>query len=127
MRIGEVAAAAGVSPRSLRYYEERGLLTSVRSSSGQRHYAQDAVERVRWIQALYAAGLSSRAVAELLPCVHTGVATDAMLAGLSAERTRIDTQIRDLTSTRDRLDAVIAAANDHSRECAADRSASSTA
>lgn len=110
MRIGEVAAAAGVSPRALRYYEEQGLLTSIRSSSGQRHYGDGAVDRVRWIQALYAAGLNSRAITGLLPCVHTGIATAAMLTQLAAERDRIDHQIRDLTATRDRLDAVITAA-----------------
>ena len=109
MRIGEVAAAAGVSTRALRYYEEQGLLESERSLSGQRHYAEGAVERVRWIQALYAAGLPSRAIADLLPCVHTGIATPEMVARLVQERERIDEQVRDLTATRERLDAVIAA------------------
>ncbi|NHC12751.1 MerR family transcriptional regulator [Motilibacter deserti] len=117
MRIGEVATAAGVSTRALRYYEEQGLLTSVRSASGQRHYGEDAVERVRWVQALYAAGLSSRAILGLLPCVHTGVATPEMIEQLIAERERIDAQVRELTATRDRLDAVIAAARGRSREC----------
>ncbi|UQU61530.1 MerR family transcriptional regulator [Couchioplanes caeruleus] len=115
MRIGEVAAAAGVSPRALRYYEEQGLLSSQRHASGQRHYGEDAVQRVRWIQALYAAGLSSKSITGLVGCVHTGVATDAMRAQLAAERERIDTQIRDLTNTRDRLDAIIAAADDPDR------------
>ncbi|SDQ39786.1 MerR family transcriptional regulator [Quadrisphaera sp. DSM 44207] len=110
MRIGEVAAAAGVSPRALRYYEEQGLLASERSAGGQRRYPQDAVDRVRWIQALYGAGLSSRVLAGLLPCVHTGAATPQMLQRLAAERERIDAQVHDLAATRDRLDAVIAAA-----------------
>jgi DNA-binding transcriptional MerR regulator len=118
MRIGEVAAAAGVSPRALRYYEEQGLLTSIRTPSGQRHYGEGAVERVRWIQALYAAGLSSKAITGLLPCVHTGIATEAMLEQLAVERDRIDSQIRDLTATRDRLDSVIAAASNPSDDCA---------
>jgi hypothetical protein len=38
-------------------------------------------------------------------------ATEAMLTRLAAERDRIDAQIRDLTTTRERLDAVIAAAS----------------
>ncbi|MCA2214993.1 MerR family transcriptional regulator [Jidongwangia harbinensis] len=121
MRIGEVAAAAGVSPRALRYYEEQGLLASDRSASGQRHYRPDAVDRVKWIQALFAAGLNSRAVTGLLPCVYTGVATETMLAQLAAERDRITAQIDDLTSTRDRLDSIIAAAGDPVRECDLDR------
>lgn len=37
MRIGEVAAKAGVSVRALRYYEEQDLLDASRSSGGQRH------------------------------------------------------------------------------------------
>ncbi|RKS80072.1 DNA-binding transcriptional MerR regulator [Motilibacter peucedani] len=110
MRIGEVAAAAGVSTRALRYYEEQGLLSSVRSTSGQRHYDAGAVERVHWVRALYAAGLSSKAIVGLLPCVHTGVATEEMIGQLSAERDRIDAQVRELAATRDRLDDVIAAA-----------------
>ena len=112
MRIGEVAAKAGVSVRALRYYEEQSLLAAQRSLSGQRQYADDAVERVQLIQQLYAAGLSSKTILELLPCVHTGIATPATLGRLTVERDRIDAQIRDLTSTRDRLDAVIVAARD---------------
>lgn len=118
MRIGEVATRAGVSVRALRYYEEQHLLTSTRSPSGQRLYAGGAVERVRLIQQLYGAGLASKAIVELLPCVHTGIATPAMLARLSAERDRIDLQVRDLATTRDRLDTVIAAATGSAEECA---------
>lgn len=107
MRIGEVAAQAGVSVRSLRYYEEQGLVSAQRSHSGQRHYAEGAVDRVRLIQRLYAAGLASTAIRELLPCVHTGIATAETLARLGAERVRIDAQVRDLMTTRDKLDEVI--------------------
>ena len=108
MRIGEVAAKAGVSVRALRYYEEQGLLASTRSPSGQRHYADSAVDRVRLVQMLYAAGLSSRTIAELLPCVDAKVSTPESRSRLAAERDRIDAQIAELTRTRDKLDAVIA-------------------
>ena len=113
MRIGEVAAAAGVSPRALRYYEEQGLLASVRSPSGQRHYAEDAVERVRWIQRLYAAGVPSSAIVDLLPCVHTGVATQAMVERLTDQLERLDAQLAELTATRARLAAVVGAAEEY--------------
>jgi DNA-binding transcriptional MerR regulator len=75
MRIGEAAKRAGVSVRALRYYEEQGLLTSDRSPGGQREYDEQAVDRVRFFQQLYAAGLPSRRIAELLPCVDTGTTT----------------------------------------------------
>ena len=127
MRIGDVAAAAGVSTRALRYYEEQGLLSSVRSAGGQRHYGQDAVERVRWIRKLYAAGLSSKAIISLGPCVHSGVATDTIRARLATERDRIDAQIRELTSTRDRLDALIAAASNPTSDGALAQTVASSA
>ncbi|GAA4934961.1 MerR family transcriptional regulator [Actinoplanes utahensis] len=107
MRIGELAERAGVSVRALRYYEEQGLLHAERSGSGQRRYAAPAVERVRLIQMLYAAGLTSRTIAELLPCVDAGVSTPESRARLASERDRIDGQIAELTRTRDRLDEVI--------------------
>lgn len=110
MRIGELAAGGGVSVRSLRYYEERGLLASERSPSGQRHYPREAVDRVRLIQQLYAAGLASRTIAELLPCVVDGNATPELLERLAAERQRIDRQIAELAGARERLDSVLAGA-----------------
>jgi MerR family transcriptional regulator, redox-sensitive transcriptional activator SoxR len=60
VRIGEVAEQAGVSVRALRYYEEQGLVAARRTSGGQRRYPESTVERVRFIQLLYSAGLTSR-------------------------------------------------------------------
>ncbi len=110
MRIGEVAARTEVSTRSLRYYEEQRLLSAERTDNGQRRYGEEVVERVQLIQRLYAAGLNSKTIGELLPCVHTGVATPEMLGRLRAERERVDRQVRELVETRDRLDGVIAVA-----------------
>ncbi|WP_308257936.1 MerR family transcriptional regulator [Pseudonocardia lacus] len=108
-----MAAATGVSTRALRYYEEHGLLVSERSAGGQRRYGPDAVERVRWIQSLYAAGLSSAALVGFLPCVHSGLVTDDVVERLREQRERIDAQLRDLSATRDRLDELIGAAQQH--------------
>jgi DNA-binding transcriptional MerR regulator len=115
VRIGELAARAGVSVRSLRYYEEQGLLTSTRSASGQRHYTDDEVERVTFIQRLYAAGLSSRTIAELLPCVDSPSEehSDAALARMAQERDRLSEHIADLVHTRDALDGLMATARAH--------------
>lgn len=115
MRIGELATRTGVSVRALRYYEEHDLLAAQRSPSGQRHYPDAAVDRVLLIQQLYAAGLSSRSIVELLPCVVDGEATPELLDRLTAERQRIDRQIGDLVGTRDRLDTVIANATTNLR------------
>ena len=113
MRIGEVAALAGVSVRALRYYEEQGLLVAERSASGQRHYPPEAVDRVRFIQNLYAAGLGSKAVLRILPCMEHGVLTDAMHERLLTERARVQAQLDELTATRDKLDDVIRVGQAH--------------
>lgn len=115
MRIGELAERAGVSVRSLRYYEEQGLLNSNRSSSGQRHYTQHEVERVAFIQRLYAAGLSSRTIASVLPCVDkpSEENSDAALERLALERERLSQHIAELTRTLDSLDDVIVKAREY--------------
>ncbi|WP_275461618.1 MerR family transcriptional regulator [Streptomyces noursei] len=119
MRIGEVADKAGVSVRALRYYEEQDLLQAHRSPGGQRHYPDTAVSRVRLIQQLYAAGLPSRVVRQVLPCVDSGAAQapPALLDQLVVERVRIDQRITDLLAVRDRLDGVIALTQDPDADC----------
>ncbi|ANH89928.1 MULTISPECIES: MerR family transcriptional regulator [unclassified Streptomyces] len=115
MRIGELASRTGVSVRSLRYYEEQGLLSSSRSTGGQRHYTEVEVERVAFIQRLYAAGLSSRTIAELLPCVDAPSEehSDAALERMAQERDRLSAHIAELARTRDALDALMAAAREY--------------
>ena len=117
MRIGDLAARTGVSVRALRYYEEHGLLTAERTPAGQRRYSEPAVERVRLIQHLFAANLSSRTIAELLPCVDAKLSTPESRARLAAERDRIDAQIAELTGARDRLDEVIAVSGSPASGC----------
>ncbi len=107
MRIGDLASRTRVSVRALRYYEEQGLLASTRSQSGQRRYGDAAVNRVRLIQQLYGAGLSSKTIAELLPCVDAKVSTPESRKRLLVERDRINAQIAELIITRDRLNDII--------------------
>ncbi|MCX5402773.1 MerR family transcriptional regulator [Streptomyces sp. NBC_00335] len=59
MRIGDAAAAAGTTPRALRFYEQRGLLAPQgRSPSGQREYGPGDVDRIRIIRDLLAHGFT---------------------------------------------------------------------
>ncbi|MEU9238485.1 MerR family transcriptional regulator [Streptomyces sp. NPDC048385] len=115
MRIGELAARTGASVRSLRYYEEQGLITSTRSVGGQRHYTEGDIERVDFIRRLYAAGLSSRTVLELMPCrdAPSDETSDAALDRMAKERDRLSAHIQDLLNTRDALDGLIAANRAH--------------
>jgi DNA-binding transcriptional MerR regulator len=116
MRIGELAKRTGVSERSLRYYEQQGLLASDRTPGGHRDYPERAVDRVIRIQELFAAGLTSKKIARLLPCMRDAdggpseIATPRLVSDLTAERDRIDRMIAELANTRDVLDEVIEAA-----------------
>lgn len=110
MRIGELATKSGVSVRALRYYEEQGLLASERSESGQRHYPDQAADRVRLIQQFYAAGISSASILEMLPSVLTGMASPQVLATLLGHRSSVVRQIEELQDTLRQLDWVLAGA-----------------
>ncbi|MGW3669477.1 MerR family transcriptional regulator [Streptomyces sp. NPDC005141] len=117
MRIGELARRTGVSERSLRYYEKEGLLSAERTPGGHREYADTAVDRVRRVQELYAAGLCSSKIVTLLPCMRDSdggpaVTADAdLVRELTVERARIDRMIEDLRRSRALLDGVIDAAS----------------
>lgn len=107
MRIGDVAGRSGVSTRALRYYEEQGLLSSDRTASGQRVYPESAVERVRMIQRFFTAGLASRTILRMLPCVDAGVASPEVFELLESEQERIRTAIADLQAAQAELDRMI--------------------
>lgn len=111
MRIGDVAHRAGVSTRALRYYEEQGLITSDRTHSGQRIYPESAVERVQMIRQFFTAGLPSRTIVQLLPCVDTGQSSPETAVLLTTERDRITAAMADLAATRDALDRIIEITN----------------
>ncbi|WP_328750015.1 MerR family DNA-binding transcriptional regulator [Streptomyces sp. NBC_00285] len=113
IRIGEVARGAGVSVRAVRYYEQQGLLIAERSPSGQRLYRQDAIPLVRFFQQMFAAGLTSRRISELLPCWDSGHTDAEQRAMLRAERGRIQAKIDDLQGALDHLDGVIAITDTH--------------
>jgi DNA-binding transcriptional MerR regulator len=113
MRIGELATRSGVSVRALRYYEEQGLLTPERSPSGQRHYPEAAVAKVAFFQDMYAAGLTSANIAQLLPCIDTGHTTAQQRRMLHTERMRIRGRVTQLQAALRRLDEVIAVTDTH--------------
>lgn len=105
MRIGELARLSGTSVRSLRYYEQQGLLRPERTAGSQRVYDDDAVERVILIRRLMAAALSTTVIADVLPCIDAPPEerTGALLTALRREGARLDKQIDDALHARDLL------------------------
>jgi len=65
-RIGELAAIVGMTERTIRYYEEVGLLDSVkRLEGGTRIYTDEDVRRLKFIRKLKVLGLSLQEMTEL--------------------------------------------------------------
>ncbi|MGH3812306.1 MAG: MerR family transcriptional regulator [Pseudonocardiaceae bacterium] len=69
MRIGELADLTGVSPRSLRYYEQQGLLVPQRGDNGYRVYSQLDAVRAANIRDFLDAGLT---LEEVRPAMEKG-------------------------------------------------------
>ncbi|NGO68971.1 MerR family transcriptional regulator [Streptomyces boncukensis] len=69
MRIGELAARTGASRRSLRYYEQQGLLEAERTGEGWRSYGESAVNRVLNVRQLIGAGLTVEDIRQVAPCL----------------------------------------------------------
>jgi DNA-binding transcriptional MerR regulator len=74
MRVAELAAAAGVAPDTVRYYERSGLLAAPpRTPGGYRAFPPSAVDRLRFIQGCQRLGLRLKEIGELLTVRDTGV------------------------------------------------------
>ncbi|XRQ02705.1 MerR family transcriptional regulator [Actinomadura welshii] len=101
MRIGEASKASGASARSLRHYEDEGLIVPGRCSNGYRDYCRSTIDRVLLIRSLLESGLPVRLIKDLLPDAADG-------GGAGAELLRADL-LNEVQSYRDRLAARIAA------------------
>ncbi|GAB2842677.1 hypothetical protein GCM10022221_47350 [Actinocorallia aurea] len=118
MRIGDAAAVTGTTPRALRLYEERGLLTVPRTPSGQREYGPPELRRVRTVRLLLSLGLTIEDVrssadrldafdGEGLPAYGTAPCHSSQ--GVAASRlAALDAEIARLTLLRTRLAAALA-------------------
>ncbi|WP_042397295.1 MerR family transcriptional regulator [Streptacidiphilus carbonis] len=107
MRIGELSRTTGASTRSLRYYEDQGLLSSDRRANGYREYGEEAVRQVAFIQDLYRAGLPSQIIRDILPCTApappTGECTQ-LLARVRQVRDELARQEQQIAQRREMLD-----------------------
>ncbi|OXM72955.1 MULTISPECIES: MerR family transcriptional regulator [Amycolatopsis] len=109
MRIGELSQRTETPRRLLRYYEEQGLIVSRRLPNGYRDYDEYNVDRVLQIRGLLDAGLPTRIIKQILPCldkprtIYFPDATPEMLATLERERDRMTRRIDCLTRNRDAI------------------------
>jgi DNA-binding transcriptional MerR regulator len=113
MRIGELAEKAGVTPRTIRYYENLGLLSpSEREGKGFRYYSEAELARLRKIDALQALGLSLEEIGSIIdlffeePMMLKG--KQKLLEILQAHLQETDEKLASLQQFRSELQANIA-------------------
>jgi DNA-binding transcriptional MerR regulator len=108
LSVAEVRERTGLSARTLRYYEEVGLLPGVRRrAGGRRVYGADEIERLRFIQRLKALGLSLAEIKDLNAVYGIEGSTRAMLGRLDEllgrHLSEIDGRIEELMGLRDEI------------------------
>jgi DNA-binding transcriptional MerR regulator len=116
MRIRELAAQAGTTTRTLRYYEAQGLLPAGRSANGYRVYDDHHVRLVREIRSLQAIGFSLQDVRPFVECLLAGHETgDDCPASVDVYRRKLaylERHIAELRDVRDRLSERLADLSD---------------
>jgi MerR family Zn(II)-responsive transcriptional regulator of zntA len=98
MQIGELATRVGVTTRTLRYYEELGLIQpEERSEGGFRLYSENQLRRLKIVQSLKELGFDLERICELFNLRHTretgGELAQAVIAYLERQQEEIDARI----------------------------------
>jgi MerR family transcriptional regulator, repressor of the yfmOP operon len=107
-RIGEIAQRLGLTERTIRYYEEVGLLESIkRIEGGRRVYTDDDVRRLRFIQKLKMLGLTLQEMLELEGMYRRHRSNRQVLPRLvellDAHLATTDERMRELAGLRDEI------------------------
>lgn len=109
LTIGEVAKRSGLAVSAIRFYEEKGLITSARTPGGQRRFRRDVLRRLAFIQAAQRVGLTLDDIGAALGALPPDAGpTGAEWNELSASwRPLLDERIELLVALRDQLDHCI--------------------
>ena len=112
LKIGQLAKRLGLNPRTIRFYEDAGVLPEPeRTAGGYRVYTGDDEERLRFIKAAQRLGLKLGEIKEILafrdreqrPCSYVAGIIDARLAEVDQQMRDLRTLKRELTSLQSRM------------------------
>src|SRR6185436_5723436 len=119
MRVGEVAARAGVNVETLRCYERRGLLPGPdRAPSGHRRYDEETVRFLRAIKEAQAVGFTLAEIDEYLRAAkRSRKPSEALRVRMAAKIDEIDSRIAGLQRMREELARVVGCACDSLDHC----------
>jgi Hg(II)-responsive transcriptional regulator len=105
MKIGEVAALAGVPVATVRYYERRGLIADAkRTPSGYRQYDAEAARRLRFIKHAQELGFSLDEIQQMLALKTDDPASCARVQSVTRERIRA---VRERLAELERLERTL--------------------
>jgi MerR family redox-sensitive transcriptional activator SoxR len=109
LAIGEVSERSGLAVSAIRFYEDKGLITSDRTSGGQRRFRRDVLRRLAFIQAAQRVGLTLEEIAAAMTALPADTGpTGSEWRDLSASwRPLLDERIALLHALRDQLDHCI--------------------
>lgn len=105
MKIGELAQRSGTTAKTLRFYEQAGLLPEPeRTPAGYRVYDESVVDRLRFVKAAQAAGLSLAEIREIIAArEHGGPPCGHAAALLDAHAVDLDQRIAELITLREEV------------------------
>lgn len=105
MWIGELAERSGVAARTVRFYEDQGLLALPnRTESGYREYDEETVDRLVFIKSAKSLGLSLDEIESVLQSADTGKRPCQRVQAIVIDKlSSLDTQIAQLQALRERL------------------------
>lgn len=109
MNIGTAARQSGLPPKTIRYYEEIGLLTADRAANGYRDYSSEDVHRLRFVQRSRSLGFSVEECRQLLALYTDRDRASADVKAIATEKLgEIDRKIAELTGLRKMLGHLVA-------------------
>lgn len=119
MNIGEVAEAAGLPPKTIRYYEDIGLIRPMRSDNGYRRFTEAHLHKLAFIARARGLGFSIEQCRTLLALYEDRARASADVKALAeAHLAEIDAKLAELAEMRRVLaDLVHACAGDHRPDC----------
>lgn len=119
MNIGDAARQSGLPPKTIRYYEDIGLITPLRSANGYRAFPMTELHKLSFLSRARALGFSIEDCRTLLALYNDDQRASSDVKSVARHHLdRIDAKITDLKAMRNTLSHLIdACAGDHRPDC----------
>lgn len=119
MNIGEVARASGLPAKTIRYYEEIGLITPMRADNGYRSFRESDLHKLGFLGRARSLGFSIEDCRGLLALYENRSRASADVKAIARDHlTRIESKLGELQQMHDTLSHLISAcAGDDRPDC----------